>query len=63
MVPTWVVVVGMDGREIRVCRQKEYVAGFPAAVNSPTDTDSLDPGSVTSIPELFRLLFGSLRTF
>lgn len=47
-------------------RQEEKVAGFPAAVNSPAGTDSLDPGSVTyvtSIPELFRPFLGSEGTF
>lgn len=40
MVWTWVVAVGKDGREIRVCRQKEQVTGFLAAVNNPAGTDS-----------------------
>lgn len=48
------------------CRQKEQVAGFPAAVNSPTGTESLAAGSVTyvtAIPELFGLLLGSEGTY
>lgn len=31
---TWVVVVRMDGRETRVCKQKEQVAGFPESEQS-----------------------------
>lgn len=41
--------MGKNGREIRVCRQKEQVTGFLAAVNSPAGADSLHLGSVTCV--------------